>query len=262
MKGGRILISLIERIMYLGPLSLIRYPAKLLRIKEMGIYIKRVGVVRLRPSGSDLGTFAQVFGSGEYNLGRFEQNKRLGQKYNAIISSGSTPLIIDAGANIGAATIWFKKLYPKATIVAIEPDFENVKLLRINTRDYDGIRIIAGAIGSWSGRVAIANPNDGSSAFQVVRDECGSIDVVTIQDVFESVGDKAIPFIAKIDIEGYEADLFLNSDYWLSRFSAIFIEIHDWMLPGRGSSQALQAAILGKGFEIILLGETIALVKN
>jgi FkbM family methyltransferase len=42
------------------------------------------------------------------------------------------PFIIDAGAQIGMSTLYFKKQYPGAEIVAIEPNTINFKLLEEN----------------------------------------------------------------------------------------------------------------------------------
>lgn len=42
------------------------------------------------------------------------------------------PVIIDAGAHIGLATLYFKKLYPTANITAIEPNHTNFQLLERN----------------------------------------------------------------------------------------------------------------------------------
>lgn len=45
------------------------------------------------------------------------------------------PLIIDAGAHIGLATLYFKKMYPNAKIWSIEPLIENFKLLEKNVQE-------------------------------------------------------------------------------------------------------------------------------
>jgi FkbM family methyltransferase len=47
------------------------------------------------------------------------------------------PVIIDAGAHIGLATLYFKKNYPGAVITAIEPQLANFKLLEKNIWDND-----------------------------------------------------------------------------------------------------------------------------
>jgi FkbM family methyltransferase len=43
-----------------------------------------------------------------------------------------TPFIIDAGAHIGLATLYFKKQYPHAKVIAIEPNPETFALLEKN----------------------------------------------------------------------------------------------------------------------------------
>jgi GT2 family glycosyltransferase len=52
------------------------------------------------------------------------------QEIYKFISPTDEPLIIDAGANIGLSTIYFKKLYPKARILAFEPDDYIFKYLK------------------------------------------------------------------------------------------------------------------------------------
>ncbi len=47
-------------------------------------------------------------------------------------TTNPTPVIIDAGAHIGLATLYFKKVYPAARVIAIEPLPENFKLLEKN----------------------------------------------------------------------------------------------------------------------------------
>jgi len=67
-----------------------------------------------------------------------------------IRDSGLRPLIIDAGANIGASPIYFLSRYPDALVVAIEPERNNCALLRSNCEGLD-VRVIEAAIG-WQGR--------------------------------------------------------------------------------------------------------------
>lgn len=47
-------------------------------------------------------------------------------------SKKNNPFIIDCGANIGLATIFFKKLYPKSRIISFEPDKRAFELLKKN----------------------------------------------------------------------------------------------------------------------------------
>ena len=74
-----------------------------------------------RPSVADREVCRQVFINQDYDL------KRL-QRYGDIMGwyqQSEKPVIIDAGANIGAASLWFSLTFPKAKIIAVEPDIGN-----------------------------------------------------------------------------------------------------------------------------------------
>lgn len=47
-------------------------------------------------------------------------------------SLSNSPIIVDVGAHIGISTLYFKMLYPRAHILAIEPFEENFKILKKN----------------------------------------------------------------------------------------------------------------------------------
>lgn len=46
-----------------------------------------------------------------------------------------TPVIIDAGAHIGLATLYFKRLYPHTQVIAIEPNPHTFQLLKRNIEE-------------------------------------------------------------------------------------------------------------------------------
>jgi len=70
----------------------------------------------LRLKTTDLPTFDQVFFYKEYD---FDTAK-------------SPNIIIDAGANIGLAAIYFANRYPNAKIIALEPEQSNFRILKEN----------------------------------------------------------------------------------------------------------------------------------
>src|SRR6202012_3041239 len=72
------------------------------------------------------------------------------KEYN--INIGFEPkFIIDGGANIGMASVYFKNRYPKATIIAIEPDKGNAEILNANVAGYDNIFVKQA--GLWSKKI-------------------------------------------------------------------------------------------------------------
>jgi FkbM family methyltransferase len=217
--------------------------------------------VYLRPDTTDAAIIRCILGDKEYSLAgtRFERVSR--HHYDEIVASGKRPLIIDAGANIGAASLWFAHEYPKAIIVAIEPEPGNAACLRENTAGADNIIIREAALGATAGKVALTNPANHDWAFRSERSTDGlGIDIVTIPQIIGEVEDAA-PFLAKIDIEGFESDLFAQNTEWISAFGVLMIEIHDWMFPGRGSSHSLQRAMAPLGYDLLLRGENLVYVK-
>jgi len=79
-------------------------------------------------------------------------------------------------------------------------------------------------------------------------------------DAFAKVAG-GIPFIAKIDIEGFESDLFSANVEWLNDVSMVIIEPHDWMLPGKKTSRSFQAAMGRHDFEIFISGENLIYIR-
>jgi predicted O-methyltransferase YrrM len=75
-----------------------------------------------RKDSSDEAVIAAILGRQQYHLGHIVRMAELMDYANHVESSGRKPLIVDAGANIGAASIFFAAKMPNARIVAIEPD--------------------------------------------------------------------------------------------------------------------------------------------
>jgi hypothetical protein len=82
------------------------------------------------------------------------------------------------------------------------------------------------------------------------------VQVITIDQVCEkTAGDEL--FLVKIDVEGFESDLFSGDRRWIEKAYAIFIEPHDWMLPGEMTSRSFQEALGNHPFEIFIRGENL-----
>lgn len=75
----------------------------------------------VRNQTSDVEIFEQIFIRQEYN---FTVNK-------------PPEVIVDAGANVGFASIYFASKYPNSKIIAIEPEESNFRLLKKNTDSYE-----------------------------------------------------------------------------------------------------------------------------
>jgi FkbM family methyltransferase len=217
-------------------------------------------------SMGDLLATEQVFQKVCYRIDNWAQGRAL-LKYGQQLTR---PLIVDAGANIGAASVFFLNLFDTAVVFAIEPEARNAELLRMNT-GYYGSRAFAfsGAIASQDGRLFLSDPGKTDMGFRTwerkaadasVLQEVQSISPATIFAHPSVVG--SMPFIFKIDIEGAEADLFDGDTTWMREFPLIIIELHDWMLPFSGSSQSFLKAAAAHEWDFVYSGENIFLFNR
>jgi len=220
-----------------------------------------IGPVSIRPGTTDVEVFRQIFRAREYDLSGMRQYSAILTRYEQLLSQDKRPVIIDAGANVGAASLWFARAFPLATVIAVEPEPANAACCRANCAGHDRIVVREAAIGSRPGRITLDNPARKAWSVRSRRSEAEEgVSVVTIPELVADVADGAL-FIAKIDIEGFESDLFAANLDWIDAVKVMLVEIHDWMLPGQGSSLALQRAMGERGFEILISGENLIYIN-
>ncbi len=183
--------------------------------------------------------------------------------YERIVQSGNTPLIIDAGANIGTSTIWFAETFPKAHIVAVEPDDENFVLLAMNSEGR-WIDLRKGAVGANNGVGSLVDPGRGPLGF-MMSDYAGGRPTLrwgVDKIIEEKLAIGMEPFIFKCDIEGGERETFLEGEKWINRFYLVIIEPHDWMLPGQGTFANFLRSVGSFHRDFIFFGENVFSYRN
>lgn len=76
------------------------------------------------------------------------------RQYSCIDDLKSPQLIVDCGANVGYASLYFLNKYPNAHIIAVEPDWENFKVCERNLAPYrERVSLIRSGI--WSHRTGL-----------------------------------------------------------------------------------------------------------
>lgn len=219
-----------------------------------------------RSGTSDEGVIAQVFEHGEYDFRRLRRGRELVEFCEFGAAPRKSPLIIDAGANIGASPVYFAHFFPKARVVAIEPEMENFELLSANTRGFS-VECVRGALASRPGLIDLVDPGEGSWGFRTATAGEGkptnqSVPCVTINDIYQAHATDCFPFIVKIDIEGAERDVFSGNTEWIARTPLIVIELHDWLFPGKASSRPFLQCISGYDRDFVYVGENIFSIDN
>lgn len=260
MKPARMVMNAVRDGMTFGPAIYLR--GVLPRDRHGATSVRtRKGRFYTRPGDSDMDVLRQVFALREYDLRKFPQFQRINDDYLDCVAEGRTPVIVDAGANIGAASVWLSETFPKARIFAVEPDAENARLCRLNCAGRANIEVVEAAIGSQPGRVTLARPDGQSWSIRTERAETGETPIVTIPQLKDRAGPDARLFIVKIDIEGFERDLFSASTDWVSDPTVIFLELHDWLFPGKFSSANAQRAMLAQNREMLISGENLVFIR-
>ena len=220
-----------------------------------------------RRGSSDEGVIQQIFKQGDYNFARLRRGAELNALYNRIAASRA-PLIIDAGANIGASSIYFSYSFPQARVVAIEPAASNFELLTANSAG-TSIECIHAALASKPGQVNVLDAGEGfwgyrtgAAGASAAGQTAPSVGCVTINDIYKSHARDCAPFMAKIDIEGGEDDLFSANTEWVAKTPLIIIELHDWMLTGTANSRTFLQCIAGMNRDFVHIGENVFSIDN
>jgi FkbM family methyltransferase len=189
--------------------------------------------VAIRRGTSDVSTFEQVFIEQEYEIPLdFEP-----------------ATIVDAGANVGLASVLFASRYPSARIIAIEPDIDNFAMLERNTRAYPNVIALRAALWGRAGALRIANPGDEPWAFRIEEANDGGVAAVTVEELLGILGTEQLD-VLKMDIEGAEAEVMAHSVPWIDCVGVLITELHT-----REAASAFFRAIDGRGFDVSARGE-------
>lgn len=220
-----------------------------------------IAPILLRDCIGDHAIFWQCLVRNQYDFSHFPQAKRLNKKYEELVASGQTPLIIDCGGNIGLSTIWFANTYPQAKIFVVEPDQANLEILKLNLVSLnDRVVILQGGIWNEPGHLQIINPESGPSAYRVEithqADSANAIRCYTINEICH-LADVNEPLIIKLDIEGAQRNLFLDNTDWVNHTDLITLELDDWLLPWQGTSRNFFKCLSQYQFDYLLNGESI-----
>jgi FkbM family methyltransferase len=136
--------------------------------------------------------------------------------------------IIDAGANIGLASVFFSDRYPEARIIAIEPSDKNMALLRKNVALYPNVHPKLAGLWPTSGPLRVMNPDSEAWAIQVqpCSKQESDFEGITIPGILKEYQVNQIDLL-KIDIEGSEWPLlFEGIPDWLAAVHFLIIELH------------------------------------
>ena len=164
----------------------------------------------LRTYAGDLSILYEVFWQQSYNVPQ--------------LRVGTFRTVVDVGANVGLAALFFLKKFPGAQLICLEPEPTNFRLLQHNLRGTSAI-VLQVALSATDGTVKIDSSPQAYNA--KVSTETGTVEVraVCMATLLKSQSLIWVDLL-KIDIEDYEQQVFGQPVAWLGQIGTLLIEIH------------------------------------
>ena len=181
-----------------------RYPAP----------VGRLNLLVRSNEGADAFVLGEIFEQGCYDLQLPEQPET----------------VLDLGSNAGFSAIFFARQYPNAKVACVEPVETNLAVLRRNLEiNKVHAAVIAAAVAPFDGALGIQmhRKDYGHKVVEIDREtESPKVAAISVPTIMERLGWDGIG-LAKVDIEGYEKQLFSTNREWLHHTQSLCIECHD-----------------------------------
>jgi FkbM family methyltransferase len=145
------------------------------------------------------------------------------------------PVIIDAGSHIGLATLYFKKFYPGAKVIAIEPHPENFKLLERNTlwnNSLDNIELHNVALAATSGTIELHTDSTPLHWYSTSSFIKGAWNHAQTSHILRVPSQPLVKFLTqpidflKMDIEGAEQEVLVAAGNSIRQVKHMIVEFH------------------------------------
>lgn len=167
------------------------------------------------------------------------------------------PRILDGGANIGLATLYWKQQFPNAEITAFEPDPEIFETLKRNVEQHgwDDVELVQKGLWSETGKLEFRP--DGADGGQMASVADGEVnrDVVPVTRLIPYLDDRID--MLKLDIEGAEVEVLLDVAGHLGSVRNLFVEHHSYIGEEQRVDEILQV-LREAGFRIHIQPELVA----
>lgn len=170
--------------------------------------------IYLRTHTGDINVFYEVFWENIYTHPQVEW-----EKINTVV---------DLGAHVGLASIFFLSRQPATTVYSVEADKDNFTILEKNLRSDDLKRrsfVINAAISDSNGKVFLQKQRQSYNSAVSKQPTEWEIESLNIERLIDEYEIEKIDLL-KIDIEGWEIVLLQGDTSWLKRVRYIVMECH------------------------------------
>jgi len=135
------------------------------------------------------------------------------------------PLIIDCGANIGLSVLYFKLLYPNASVSAFEPDPDLCEVMGANLAAFKLTDVTVHQSAVWSANTQVHFVPDGSVGGHLVDPDAKAEGFTVNAERLRDILDRHVDLL-KMDIEGAEFAVLRDCEDRLQNVDALVCEMH------------------------------------
>jgi FkbM family methyltransferase len=160
----------------------------------------------------------------------------------AFRSNNPAPRILDCGANVGLASLFFKRAYPAARVTAIEADPSLFAMLQTNLRANHAADVQTIHAALWTSNGTLAFQCEGSDS-GMIGTLPGAIDgrSVTVPSLrLRDLLEREAFDLLKLDIEGAEDAVLEDCEPVLHRVAAMVMDLHEFDPRTRQAPRVLE----------------------
>ena len=160
----------------------------------------------------------------------------------AFVSPSPAPRILDCGANIGLASLFFRRLYPDARITAFEADPALFQILSANLAGNGAQDVETRHAAVWTSTGTLTFQCEGSDSGMIgtlpgaVAGRATTVPSLRLRDVI----DQGPVDLLKLDIEGAEGAVLADCEPVLGRVKAIVMDLHEFDPAARQAPGVLE----------------------
>jgi len=166
---------------------------------------------------------------------RFTDGASFEEQYRQIFQRGiydfdadvDDPLMIDAGANIGMGSLRFLQRFPRGRLIAFEPDPRIFSILETNLREFDAGNVTLNNAALWTDSDGVWFRGDEADAGRIGGDRHEETVFVRTEKLSTYLH-QPVDFL-KLDVEGAELPILLESKGFLSSVRNLFVEYHSFI---------------------------------
>lgn len=154
-----------------------------------------------------------------------------GEVYRDMPMLGDVKVVLDVGAYVGASTLYFSRVYPRAEIFAFEPALAPFELLLKNTQSCANVRAHNFGLFSDDREVPLHEGTIDRGTSSVGRSDMAGerSEIVTLRSAKKWLDQSSVERIdvLKVDTEGCEVPILTTLREHLPKTTVIYVEYHN-----------------------------------